>query len=96
MKKIMTVFGVILIVFAVVLYNFAPDKNFSALEDVRSMLEENYGTVTMREAEKSILRGERYVLSFCHVLDVSEDDLLDPKGIVTSEEMKAAFELLEK
>ena len=30
------------------------------------------------------------------VLDVSEDDLLDPKGIVTSEEMKAAFELLEK
>ncbi|MBQ4629624.1 MAG: hypothetical protein IJB70_01350, partial [Clostridia bacterium] len=73
MKKILTVFGVILIVFAVVLYNFAPDKNFSALEDVRSMLEENYGTVTMREAEKSILRGERYVLSCCHVLDASEE-----------------------
>mgnify|MGYP003290751352 FL=1 len=76
MKKILTVFGVILIVFAVVLYNFAPDKNFSALEDVQDMLEKNYGTVTMREAEKSILRGERYVLSFCHVLDVSQETMV--------------------
>ena len=76
MKKILAVFSVILIVFAVVLYSLAPDKNFLALEDVRSMLEENYGTVTMREAEKSILRGERYVLSFSHVLDVSQETMV--------------------
>ena len=62
-------FCTILVVFAVILSRFAPDKNFSGLHDVTTALENHGYQVAVQEAEKNILRGERYCLTLNHEPD---------------------------
>ena len=69
MKRKLIVFCTILVIFAVILSRFTPDKNFSGLHDVTTALENHGYQVAVQEAEKNILRGERYCLTLNHEPD---------------------------
>ena len=69
MERKVIVFCTILVVFAVILSRFTPDKNFSGLHDVTTALEKHGYQVAVQKAEKNILRGERYCLTLNHDSD---------------------------
>lgn len=70
MKKKIMLFGIFFIVFTVILCNFVPKENDTAMNDIKLALEKNGYQVGLSKVEKNILRGERYGLTINQNPDV--------------------------
>ncbi len=76
MKKKIAVLFVVLVVFVSISVPILRNTNLSALYEVQAALENNYGRVEITVEEKSLLKGNRYCLTFQNILERHENTMV--------------------